>query len=1096
MLARKAVLPLLVVMLLLPMKPMAIEDLYDTPKLDATAKAVTDFEVTSIEFTSAGTPLPSWEQPDGSSEEYIVKDQTLTITVTITQIGIGAQGQYADYFVNVTHPVGIPLAEFVANVTLTGGRADEQSFNYVPNYTHSVLSDTGVLSGGLLVSVEIDSGVGIDEDPLNDVLVREIPVAVMDDPMDEGWCSDVDGDGELNCPNPPNLGLIWMTAGYDSDGTLSTDPDDAGHWRLDYSGGDSAIGVNHWRISGNDQLDYASGRIDRLHLGFRAADSACTDTGHGLGDGDLDTQISTVHGTFMCGAVVKGYQYYSMQLVTHARGEMGAGDSVSLQAVAGLNSQELNFTNMTLPTNGSWEQIIWDMSDIHPRAEYRMSYLFRSDSTGATTGIEVDGFLMFAIEKIPEYTISVDCQGDYKEGIEAHAVIPVGDPIELACGITNNGYVDITLRIYSEVTNSSWPDLIRIDTPGTNDKDSFVLTKNIKAQTTMPAWFNLSIPPSVSVESLEWHIHINDGLTNASKLEMGQPIIQYVDVQPSYSGFIDLEFNPSGGDPHLQLYPGDTGTTPLTFKNTGNQIGSWNLGGAFLDEPTWDPSVLITWSNNLGETVDEIYTSIGEEVELVPHITVPSDANPGVYDLRLDVNGKAPNNFPADRVIRVEVLNKLDLEIIPEFREGQIPADNVSRIIELVLINNGNSEEAFDLFVTADPSLRASLGTPSTLGIDPFGGDTTALLLLPMPYGVENETYLLRITARSQSNPAYEVQSTITLTVPSTQLVEVAELDMSEEVYRGGDEPRTLRWEVWNRGNQMDRYRLTFDHLEDVNVISGEENDLTPWIPPGASYNVTVSYSFDSGTFGERTVSMEASSDVAAQRNVVVSDSGAAVFDVGSVGWLQIFPEQALTTITEEGSYELLFSIRNLHPSYEQLVRVDIDRQSDLFFNVFDARVETGDRDFVLGSDELRVVKVTVIINEANLRNLEENSMDFDLTLLVDTDIDKTSSGTPLRMIKSNPVQQGPDVEEIGLTVGNYAVIAAGLLGALAILFTAFRVFRGASGPMEEYTNFDSGDYSSYLPIQDSVANSALGGAQSIFHQSPAPPPDPDDRDQ
>ena len=55
MLARKAVLPLLVVMLLLPMKPMAIEDLYDTPKLDATAKAV-DFEVTSIEFTSKGTP--------------------------------------------------------------------------------------------------------------------------------------------------------------------------------------------------------------------------------------------------------------------------------------------------------------------------------------------------------------------------------------------------------------------------------------------------------------------------------------------------------------------------------------------------------------------------------------------------------------------------------------------------------------------------------------------------------------------------------------------------------------------------------------------------------------------------------------------------------------------------------------------------------------------------------------------------------------------------------------------------------------------------------------------------------------------------------
>ena len=77
-----------------------------------------------------------------------------------------------------------------------------------------------------------------------------------------------------------------------------------------------------------------------------------------------------------------------------------------------------------------------------------------------------------------------------------------------------------------------------------------------------------------------------------------------------------------------------------------------------------------------------------------------------------------------------------------------------------------------------------------------------------------------------------------------------------------------------------------------------------------------------------------------------------------------------------------------------------------------------------MDSDELRFVKVTVVINEENLRNLEDNIMDFDLTMLVDTDIDKTSSSTPLRMVKSNPVQVGPDVEEIGLTVGNYAVIA------------------------------------------------------------------------
>tara|TARA_Y100001935_G_scaffold26351_3_gene19811 strand:+ start:4945 stop:8232 length:3288 start_codon:yes stop_codon:yes gene_type:complete len=1092
---RSAVLPLLLAALILPVQGVALSDSGGDVKSHVSARAVTDFEVTTIEFSSASSSLPIWQQPDGELAEYIVRDETLTITVRITQLGIGAQGQYADYYVNVTHPVGISLAEFSANVTLTGGEAKQESFTYVPNYSHSVLSPEGALSGGLLVSVEIDSGVGIDEDPSNDVLSREIPVAVIDDPLDEGWCSDVDGDGVINCPNPPNLGLIWLTAGYDSDGTLSTDPDDAGHWRLDYSNTTSAVGDSHWRISGNSQLDYASGRIDRLHLGFRAADTACSDTGHGLGAGSLDTQISTVHDAFMCGAVVRGYQFYSMQLVTNARGAMGQGDSVTLQAVSGLDVKELNFTNMTLPSNDSWEQVIWDMSDVHAQQEYRLSYLFRSDGTSATPGIEIDGFLLFAIQKIPEYTISVDCAGDYKEGIEAHPVIPVGDPIELACGITNNGYVDITLRIYSEVTNSSWPDLIRIDTPGTNDKDSFIVTKIIKAQTTMPAWFNLSIPASVTVESLEWHIHINDGLTNASKLELGEPIVQYVDVQPSYSGFIDLDFNPSGGNPHLQLYPGDSGSVPLTFSNTGNQIGSWNLGGVYLDEPNWDPSTLIRWSNETGATIETIFTSIGDEIDLIPHVSVPEDAIPGIYDLRLDVNGKAPNNFPADRVLRIEVLNKFELEIIPEFRERTIPADNASRIVELVIINNGNSEEAYDLFVTADPSLRARLSTPSTLGIDPFGGDTSVLLLLPMPYGVDNETYLLRVTARSQSNPLYEVQTTMTLTVPSTQLVEVAELDMSDEVYRGGDEPRTLRWEVWNRGNQMDRYRLSFDHLTDVTVESGEDGDLTPWIPAGSSYNVTVSYSFDSDTFGERVVSMVAKSDLAAQRNVVVEDSGSAVFDVGSVGWLQIFPEQAMTTISEEGSYDLFFSIRNLHPSYEQLVRADIDRQSDLFFNVFDARVDTSDRDFVLGSDETRLVKVTLVIDEDNLRNLEDNSMLFALTLLVDTDIDKTSSSTPLTMLKSNPVDEGPNVEEIGLTLGNYLLIAVGVIGALAILFTAVRIVRGAGGPMEEYTNFEPLGLPPDLPIHDHIANSALGGAQEIFSQPTNLPSEPEDQE-
>ena len=88
-----------------------------------------------------------------------------------------------------------------------------------------------------------------------------------------------------------------------------------------------------------------------------------------------------------------------------------------------------------------------------------------------------------------------------------------------------------------------------------------------------------------------------------------------------------------------------------------------------------------------------------------------------------------------------------------------------------------------------------------------------------MPYGA-NESYLIRIT-RSQSDPSYETQI-ICITVPSTYFVEVADLDMSEEAYRGGDEPRTLRWK-YGTGQLVDRYRLSFEHLDDVNVEVGKK---------------------------------------------------------------------------------------------------------------------------------------------------------------------------------------------------------------------------------------------------------------------------------
>ena len=104
MAGRVAALSLLFALMMASAYPLAVSPLDDgEEQSEGPRAAITDFEVSSIEFSSTGKQLPSWEQPDGSFSEYIVRHQSLTIDVTITQIGIGAQGQYADYYVNVTH---------------------------------------------------------------------------------------------------------------------------------------------------------------------------------------------------------------------------------------------------------------------------------------------------------------------------------------------------------------------------------------------------------------------------------------------------------------------------------------------------------------------------------------------------------------------------------------------------------------------------------------------------------------------------------------------------------------------------------------------------------------------------------------------------------------------------------------------------------------------------------------------------------------------------------------------------------------------------------------------------------------------------------
>ena len=111
------------------------------------------------------------------------------------------------------------------------------------------------------------------------------------------------------------------------------------------------------------------------------------------------------------------------------------------------------------------------------------------------------------------------------------------------------------------------------------------------------------------------------------------------------------------------------------------------------------------------------------------------------------------------------------------------------------------------------------------------------------------------------------------------------------EVFRGGDDPRTVNWRIWNRGNVADSFEISFDHFSDVSASAVGLNDgKTPYISPGESHNLTVRYSFGQLTFGDRTISMTATSVLSQTSESPVSGTGNADFQVGAQGWITLNP--------------------------------------------------------------------------------------------------------------------------------------------------------------------------------------------------------------
>ena len=1085
------------ILLLTSLSPLVLSDSLENEDqiMKASPRALIDFEVTDIEIGNGSLDALEWSNPDGSIVEYVLRDELIQINVTFTQAGTSSQPSSASGSLQIWHPIGFMITQWSVNMTLSGLQSFRAEFYWTPDSAHSHLDENGYLVGGIILRGAVDGGLA-DSNHANDELDRLMPVALWNDPMENGICGDVDQDNTVDCPNQLSYGNpTWVSAGYDSDGTLSDYPDYYGHWRMDNVS--SSIEERHWRVS-RPGADYASNRMDRLWWGWLTPFDDCNDPGHGFGYGTWDQQVSQIYANNFCKLRIRGYDYISLQATTHAWGEMASGDSIRIEANAG-NEEFYNYSAQQLSTDyANWTQLVWNMTDVHPNGDYTVAFRFDSDSSFASQGIHLDGFILFGIERVPQYTIDVECDDPLPN---AYIVIPADPrPPSLYCKVVNNGYIDITLRLYTEVSNQTWmwDNPIRTDSNHPSDHDNSVNSKTIKALTHMDVWWNLTIPDGATVQEVDWYVHIGDGITNTTKHTINLP----VDVTASYSAYLTQK---TLDNPAATLLPGERGNVTMTLKNTGNQIANWNLGATYSDN-RWNPSNL-KWFNETGSEITSVRMDIGDKIELNAELTVPSELNPGLYAITLLANGRAPANFQTEWTVQVEVPVDHDLKLIPEVTTIEAPADGALRWIEIQMINDGNAEEAFDLSFDADWRLGLSLNAEMTLGIDPFGGDTSILLMFPMDYGIEPESYPIWVRATSQIDPTYQRSVMILLTVPETYLVSVPDLDLTEEVYRGGDDPRTLRWEVWNIGNMPDKYSISFEQShDDVSVFAeGLQNGKTPWIDPGSSFNITVSYAFGLEADGDRLVTLFAES----QESDYVS-TGEALFKVGRVGWVLVTPPLSTIVVNDRGTYDVSFVVENVHPDSEQLMRADVDRTSepDLFFNVLDVRVDRDDRDFILDSYETRTIVVEVEITQENLDNLAENTMDFNVILSVDSDIDKVSTPAKIQLIKTIQVDEGPDTSFIAVLLANIVFLIAGLVGIVFVLIITIRVLKDARAPLEEYSSIE--DYSPNftnigldnglpsapeLPSSDEIANSMYGGSKEIFENPVAdmpPPPLPE----
>ena len=1054
-----------------------------------------DFTILEMNFGNASAPVLTWSQADGSEQEYGLRAVPIQIQVTFKQGGEDLTEKDAIGYLQVWHPVGTMMEEWRVNLTLTGGQEFIFTTAWTPTSAHSVLDDAGDLSGGYIVRGVVDAGLP-EEKPENDVFDKNIPIAIAHDPMDRGACQSCTGGLGYNNP-------VFASIGYEA-GTNTADG--YGPWRLDNSS--SADGTKHWRHSVPLQ-NYESMANDWLIWGwFVPQGTGCDDPGHGLGYGILDNDLTALYGYPFCRVSMQGYDYLSMQLTTLAYGGLGNNDEV----VFGATSSGTSVGGVNLSTAGisgttdDWTRVIWNMTGGNlATSAFSLGYHFKSDNSGATAGFHLDQWLMFGVEKVEDYTITLDCDNPET----GYIVIPA-DPLppSLHCFLTNNGYTSKSVRITANIDNETWMNYhspIRIDSDNINDHDYSVPLNPLPYGVTTEFWINLTIPPGSNVEELNWTVNFTDAYVGDVKATMNIPL----SVAASYS--VNIKY--IGNNIAASLLPSESGMVKLTLTNTGNQMAYWNLN-AYFNKTEWSTQNIRFLNASVnGSQITYMQLQKAEVRDFWVEFTAPVEVGPGLTEVTIVAQGQSPANAQMSKKLTLSTPQAHNLELIPSESVITAQADRRTRTIEIDLQNNGNADDRYDLELTADWRLEARMSQPVSEEIGAFGDSSTVLVILPMPYGLRADTYFVIVKATSQADPTYFVTTQVELLVEDTYLIDVSDLDMTGQSFVGGADPKTASFEVTNNGNGFDEFTIVLDFPAGMNAVIILNEQYNPESPPsvdkGTSVNITIEYWFDEGTFGLLKLVVTATSS---QSGGSAGDSGEAFFQVGSQGWLELTPGE-MVVLDSDGWIYVNVSVHNRHPTNSQLIRLEVDAGEAR--NYAAVRVKSSDTSFVLNSDDLRSASIKFSLTETQFINLPDDEMVFNVTVMATGDDDVASTVLQIKVLRdSSLLDGGSNAEgEAGFGLGTWlafifgGLVSIGLIAVLAQVVLSTNREEEEISTLEGYQSQLEATYGSVpaapsvpeaptvpetppLPSTDTVANSPYGGAAPLFEQQVSPATD------